>query len=514
MGRYLPNLWLPIVLFVMLHLATPAGAADFKCPAKPFGASDGAVGDLSAAQIRQEIDCIVDILRNVHPNLYTYTPKKTLEALARELKSAPPAGRSAADIQLHYTKLISAVCDEHTAIRLPGTDDPFGAIPQSGFGVPLFVVGDDLLAALPRETEERTNGPGLPILKIRSINGRSAIEIRDFLRSQTVVDACATTRHLGLPGLGSQILLTRYFAPETAYEIIAEDERGRTHRYTMGREAIPIIALRLAAIEWGTRSFPFETRGFREVLALGGWRYLYNEAADLGYLHAGHFTEISEGDIRRIMRRILAENPGRLIVDLSNNHGGRLSTSMLMNSFLISRAHRPADFFISKRYTVYRPKDMVWDRDEKAERSLLRQFKRAPRRRGLRKLRFRTESFGNPHYRGRLFVLVSHATGSAAVASAYVLKKYRRDTTVLGTRTHGGGRWGCISPSGHYVLPHSRLRLYVPNACHERTGELAKRFETAIVPDVIFEPEIRRLMDFGSDLMGFAIRSAIAKGAE
>lgn len=494
-----------VLIFLLAGLMFgSATAAEFKCNASPFETSAKSDHLLSVDEMRSEIDCMVDILRNVHPHLSVHTKPKTFQRLARAVKNQISAPETIENAHSRYLKLISAVCDEHTIIRLaPEVEQnwPFG---NNGFGVRLFVVGGTLYGQLPvGRTEHKSKGEKT-ILEIQSIDGVTATEIRDFIISQTIMDACATNRDLLLPHAMMQRFLTRFFGAKPAYRVSAKSNTGEVHNYLIPGTSVYETFDQFAKRP-GTSSYPLYRDGFHLRKSVGGWRYLVHEADGIGYLFTEDFAKIGEAQIELIMGFIIDDNPDKLIVDLSSNPGGMLRKSMLMNSFLIPRAHRPADFVVAKRHSFYRPGDLKWEADSKALRDHLRQFRRVKRRGGLKKLRFRTESFGNPSYRGQLYVLVSHRTGSSAVSSAFVLKRFRKGTTIMGSQTHGGGKYGCMSAQSYYELPYSKMRFYVPRTCHSRQGKLANRHAKAIIPDVSIVPQIGRLDEFGKALMLFAL---------
>jgi len=492
-----------ILCLVAILVSGPATATEFKCKKTYPNLKSKPPSTLTAKEITQEIDCIVDILRNVHPNFYTYTKKKKFESLARDLKKRISPSEQLEYIHSRYIGLLSNVCDEHTIIKLPQNNNTW-ILTFKGFPIPVYIANDILYGKFPIKKNGESTGE-YEISVIKSINGITDKKIRQFIISQTSVDGCAENRDILIPDPWMHRYLTRFFRNPFQYEIHALSKDNKFKRYLVNRSGTYDIYNQYST-PVGTLSFPIGTSGFKLNSSSQDWSYFVNETTDTGYLYVGSFTDIEDTRIKKIMRNIISDNKAKLIVDLSNNPGGRVSKSMLMNSFLIPRAHRPADFVVAKRYSIYRPKDLVWDTDNNKEiKQQLRQFKRVKRRGGVRKLRFRKKSFGNPHYRGELYVLVSHRTGSAAVASTFVLKRHRPDMTLIGSKTHGGGKWGCFSPLSWYKLPYSHMRLYVPQTCLLREGKLANRYSRSIIPDVLVQPEALKIDEYGKTLMRFTL---------
>jgi len=492
------------ILFVAVILISGAGtAAEFKCKNKYPNLKSRPPLNLTAEEIKLEIDCIVDILKNVHPNLNVYIKQKTFESLAHNLKKRISPVERLESLHSRYLGLLSEICDEHTIIRLPEIEENW-QYAFRGFPVSVYIADDVLYGKFPKQPQNDT-GDRFEILVIKSINGITDKKIRQYMISQISVDGCSRNRDILIPDAWMHRYLSRFFKYSTSYDIHTLTKDGNFRKYDLSPAKSRTI-FDLYTDPVGTLSFPIEKRGFSLVSEFQDWRYYVNEPNNTGYLYVGDFTNIDETQIKKIMRRIISDNKSKLIVDLSNNPGGRVSKSMLMNSFLIPRPHRPADYVIAKRYNIYRSKDLVWDTDDTKDiKQQLRQFKRAKRRGGLRRLQFRKKNFGNPHYRGKLFVLVSHRTGSAAVASTFVLKRHRPDMTLIGSKTHGGGKWGCFSPLSWYKLPYSHMRLYVPQTCLGREGKLADRYSRSIIPDVVVRPEALKIDEYGKTLMRFTL---------
>jgi len=492
-----------LVFLVAMLISVPATATQFKCKKKYPNLKPKPPIILTAEEIKLEIDCIVDILRNVHPNFYTYTKKKTFDALAHDLKKRISPKERLENVHSRYNALLSKVCDEHTIIRLPESEENWLSA-FAGFPVPVYIADDVLYGKFPAKTGSTAENE-FEIAVIKSINGVTEKNVRQYMISQISVDGCSENRDLLIPDPWMHRYLTRFFRNPSIYDFHTLTKDGNFRKYVIG-EKKPYEIFSMYSNPAGTLSFPILKNGFRLVTKFQDWKYYVNETTNTGYLYIGGFSEIDESNIKQIMRKIISDNKAKLIVDLSNNPGGRVTKSMLMNSFLIPRPHRPADYVVAKRYSIYRPKDLVWDTENNKEiKQQLRQFSQVKRRGGVRKLRFRKKNFGNPHYRGKLYVLVSHRTGSAAVASTFVLKRHRPDMILIGSKTHGGGKWGCFSPLSWYKLPYSHMRLYVPQTCLLREGELANRYSRSIIPDIVVRPEALKIDEYGKTLMRFTL---------
>ena len=495
-----------LILFAiaLLLINGSAFAAEFSCKKNFPNLKNTPRTELTVKEAKAEIDCIVDLLRNVHPNFNAHITRKAFQKIARGLKKRIKEPQKIEDLFTKYTSLVSAVCDEHTIVQYPDRMHKTFDSSEWGFPSRLYIATDNLYAKMnntynldARFTEN--------VLKIHSINHVKADELGRYLKSQTAIDGCVKNRKYLLPTIHVQRSLTNLFNKPSKY-LFHATTRNSSAEWFLVEPSSALDLFKQVNTPSGSAAFPVEHHGFKLKARTEEWRYYLNRRKKTGYLYVGGFTEISQNDIRKIMRQVIADKSEKLIVDLSDNPGGQLRKSMLMNSFLIPRAHKTADYVVAKRHTIYRPKDLVWETTRKKEIiRQLRQFKRAPRRGGLRKLHFRKESFGNPHFRGQLFVLISHNTGSAAAASTFVLKDNRPDTKLIGYKTHGGGRTGCFSPQSSYQLPYSHLRLHVPRSCWRRTGKLAKRYAHSIIPDILVQPDPDYIDEYGKSLMAFAL---------
>jgi len=188
--------------------------------------------------------------------------------------------------------------------------------------------------------------------------------------------------------------------------------------------------------------------------------------------------------IDRTMRQIIKRNPEHVILDLTESPGGHIKTASQLLSYFLPRSHQIAQRVRRKTFRVSTEDSYEWLKPgyKKLATRQANQFKRARNRGGQRMLRVRRTSFGNPSYKGKLAVLISPQTHSAATMAALILKT-QRNATIVGYQNGGSIKTSCFAALGTHRLPNTQLKVRIPETCYDRSIKRNAK-EGRLVPDI------------------------------
>lgn len=435
---------------------------------------------VTADQARDELDLAYQALTRTHPGVYRHRRPAELKRIYGAVRDRITDATSIAAHYLNLAELIGAVCDAHTSVRYFATDlMPYDGPSDPVFGEKLITIGGEIYLArqLPGDAVRG---------RIERIADQNASEIATLLKSHVPVDGCWDNHEVVATSHESSQLITAQVGSMGNYTLrTVEPGTGkRVDEQTPNAFFFEIQSPVLQLADSFDKISGFLEADFKAEATRDGMIWLHHAGRDISYVTIADFAEPRSDAIDTIMRAIIKRNPGRLIVDLQGNPGGSLGTKMRFASYLLPRSHRPADRVHMRSLKVHAPKHFVWrEGGEDQFRRDVRTLRQARRRNGLRTLRVANKSFGHPHYRGPVTVLINHETFSAAAGLAYILKQHR-DVTLIGVKTGGSPSHYCARALGYYVLPHSKIRLLIPSVCWSREGRLAKRYLYGVTPDI------------------------------
>lgn len=179
-----------------------------------------------------------------------------------------------------------------------------------------------------------------------------------------------------------------------------------------------------------------------------------------------------------VFKELNSQGVKDLIIDLRENTGGQIGNASLLLAYLLDRSHHfpryihvmgariKNDTPIFLRGMNARQVDDI----RKSSNRLQLRYRNYPTRYDIqpRGTAVETQSvaWGKRHFRGRLHVLVSGKTYSAASLFVGELRKNRPDALFYGERTGGLDNRGCMRNPVDFQLPNSKLLLSVPIMCH------------------------------------------------
>ena len=162
---------------------------------------------------------------------------------------------------------------------------------------------------------------------------------------------------------------------------------------------------------------------------------------------------------RKSFKDIKQKNISNLVIDLRDNGGGQVAYGMNFLSYLI---HKPTTLSFDRKPNLlplnFRFKMDIFSRVTPL--LLCFRFQSIPKHGRLRHYIFTFPKKRNA-FKGQVYVLTNGKTFSmSSVASSYL--KYKSNAIVVGEETGGNIAGSNAIISGNFVLPHTKIRVYVP----------------------------------------------------
>ena len=437
---------------------------------KPFDtvSKDGLMAD---------IDYYLSIIDQAHGDPYRQVTKESLRAKAARVK------QDISDLDVRDVRLIDAYFflqevaafmeDEHTSVYYNQTWDEHWPtvfpLKLKMFGQGVFVTQDLSRSGLPKHAE------------LLEIDGRSMKEL---------IGQCRKFTNQTLPHFKRQVL-ERNFGKwlQTHFKISAPWKIK--YRFD-GQERI--IEISAVGIDEFQRSAQSESRKYREsALDVNGEKIPVLTIPRFYYDDRDAYDEFMEGFFNR------HADKKAIVIDLRKNGGGDGRWAMAVLDHLTDSPYltwKRFDFKISEPFV----KAAKYSRDRKYYRKgIPRLLWWLPRwllgeeywmdkvdSADIGEFAIERDSYHTPDaaksaYPGKVYLLISNDTNSAAVVFAAIFA-HQKMGTIIGRET--GGRTVFTSDSIQIELPHSHLRVWIPVAILALPGDDANR---GVLPDVEVE---------------------------
>jgi len=455
-------------------------------PARAVSDGHGAVVHTGEA-VQADIMATYGLLQRLHPNVDRHVEQGALEKLRDALASTIADSNTADAAFMVLSRLIGAVCDEHTQIV---THDIAAAGLPTGWPwfKELLLIRDGRLYL--------EQGAAKP--EVLAINGVKGTMIATEIAGRLPYDGC-------LRG-GTAVLTDSLPVSGPIFNTMVDLPDGETHYdVLLAGEAGPSMR-RIAAVQphalhhFRNAFFAEQTRTRRDVLRSNGFvrRTLEHGARvatidhwhasrrDIAYVDIRGFVDLetAHSGIEDVMRGIITERPRAVILDLTNNPGGAMHTAQFLMAFLLPRAHRLYSTASVRDVSRDVPANFIFANHAARRHRELRieMFEDVDPEQGMRTVTVKRRSFGKPDYKGKIYVLVSPQSRSAAIKVAATLKRLRQ-ATIVGSVSASSTVSTCGAASGAFVLQHTGFALAIPELCfHSSENKIAE--DGSLVPDV------------------------------
>lgn len=432
-----------------------------------------------------------------------------------DAKTRLPEAPELLDAAILFQQMLAAVCDEHTNVvrTTPLTDDHSGRDRVLNGGI--VAIGEQLF--LDPSLEELPD----PIV---SINGKTAEEIVTLLRSIVSADGCATrdvlfSNHADPVEL-NRLLISQYLAIEGRFANAIQRDA----------ETDAAMEIRLGTTNWqlehqlefrrmlGDRAQLLSTIGIKTHRS--AWysahfspqRFMIaaNSSKSVFYLYVAEFTD-SDSQRKALdaaLRELVKADPDHVIIDLTDNFGGYTKRAQRLLSYFLRSSSKLGQSVRARIRSPFSGSDFDWiSKARKTDHAeFAREFRHVRKKNGQYRLSLLPRSFGNREYRGKITVLVSPRTASAATFAATTLK-HKSDATVVGDIGDTSMKTACFSPPGNHILPYTKIHAGIPFVCHDRLrasrskGNLLKpdvavdtgKHDSRLINDAILEAAIKFL---------------------
>lgn len=466
-------------------------------------------------QVTADINQLVRLLKKNHPNLYTHQNPKKFKATIKRVKGELGETISRLDAAIQFQKILASVCDEHTGIIFSPENE------RSAYESARYL--ESSLISRHGRIVVGNNHKSTNSEVILKIGEHQSNDINKYMQSLQSQDGCLESKNHVIDGSTYQkvLLLGNYFqdlkfGPKVeirnhSNQIVSKNEIFFS--FTRIAESLGYVyAMKsvMSNIALKRYNFVYQGNDFnRDYFNKDIQSYLYyNKLKKIYFLKIGVFTGGKNFDkqIDKSLRKIITTKPHHVIVDLTDSPGGRILSASRLLSYLLPKAHRPARYVRVKNPSRKLRQPIVWKtaKRKKAHFKGMRNFRRSKRRKGQYRLNYRNKSFGNPDYKGKITVLVSPGTHSAATMVTAILKN-KRNAKVIGYLNRRAIASACFSPGGSLRLKNTRVMVDIPFTCFDRDKKTYAGQEY-LKPDIVVNPMVSSSSNLGRRIIEAALK--------
>ncbi|MHA4811585.1 S41 family peptidase [Flavitalea flava] len=454
----------------------------------------------TAGQLKEDYSLFRHILEDLHPSLYWYTPRDSMDVFFERGYSALTDSMTEPQFKTLLSYVISRVGCGHTAVRYSKDYSRYlDTARLQQFPLILKCWQDTMVVAANLNRRDSILKRGVVI---NSINGRTASQLRDSLFRFFVTDGYNLTGKyqylstglnfsnwyrnvFGYPAqftidyLDSNNTLKESVIP--VYNPLADTVKRLFRRQAPGPETEPGGKGRKKREEFYTRNLVIDSATNTAFMSLNTFE------------HGNHLVRFFRESFRTLDEKQVAN----LVIDVRSNGGGDASNSTLLTRYIIDKKFKIADsLYAIRRHSGY---------DRYIEKSFLYRLLMivltSKRSDGRYHYGYFERHYYNPvrthHFNGQVYILTGGNSFSATSLFAGALKG-QKNVTLVGEETGGGyyGNTAWMIPDVELPNTHIRFRLprfrLVVNKTREKDGR-------GVLPDVPALPTveaIRKGLDF------------------
>ncbi len=450
----------------------------FLCSCNTKQAEDPLEKKLSENEVKEDLGVFRNVLESAHPSLALYQGKEKVEQLFDSVYNSFTGSSSLRDLYNSLYFIANETGCSHTDLFLPGHIYDTLQNRKYFFPYPVLWVDNKLLV--------NVTGYDLPEgTEILSINGISAGRLLHDLSSYNSIEGF---HRPGQIKMASKDLSFQYYlkwGTQQKFELKIIDTSGR--RKTITEEPIDYA-------EWNVRNdsykYYFDGMEVDYDLAINNeknYALLRLPTFDFdNYQKRVAFEHFCSNTFELLEKK---KNITKLIIDLRENKGGKLSSAFLLFSYLTPKPFKGFDYVFSKIKRIPYPEylDPFFSEQDKDDINydLKNEFGR--KNNGnyyyADSLIERWEP-GDHLFNGNVFVITNPATVSSGSYFA-VMVKYSGVGKIVGEETAGGSHSGNGFQTLKYILPGSSFQLVFPYAHIIYTVKEKKNIGRGVIPDHI-----------------------------
>jgi hypothetical protein len=440
---------------------------------------------IAPQQLKEDLQVMVETLRNNHPSLTWYTPQDTINASFQRAYSLLKDSMNEIEFRNLISETVFPIRCGHTSVRFSTNYYKYiRKHREAGFPLGLKIISDSSLVVTTnlfrRDSVIRTG------TVIQSINGLSAKKIIDSLIPLISIDGYS--KNFSYQNL-SNSFSTYYnnrFGDQKNYTISFLNQRGEVEQKvlnkfnplkdTADRRPFVVDPLRIPQQQISRHQRQLQRIRNFQIDSTNSYATLRLNSFGPGLRR--HY-------LRKTFRELKNKKIDQLVIDVRNNGGGIIKTSLFLTKLIKSKPFVFADSIYSTHRKI---------------RSNAKVYKRVIYNLGLffltkkvsdsqfhfRYFNTKTVKPAKNNFNGQVYILTGGYSFSATTLFAAAVKG-QENVSIVGEETGGGfyGNNGVFITE--MVLPHSKLRVRVPlfrivnNIHYPKNGR-------GVLPDIEIKP--------------------------
>lgn len=443
----------------------------------------------SPAQLQEDFQQYLDVFYELHPSLYWYTSKDEIDQQIASISEQLTEPKTAFEFYHLLASLTASFNCGHTGIN-PASS--YGGSMDRSFPLEFQYVGGELF--LYYDYESKT----YPLKAIASINGRTVAEILERISSHRGTD--------GYVQSPDPLVFDNSEGFSYHYQLAFQDTADYRITFTDGTNLVrkPISGDRLEKLR--AELYPREPYLKSQILPEKNLAILTVNTFEKGALKATD-SEYKK-TLATFFEEVRKKKIEHMVLDLRTNGGGEDNYASHLYRYLTTK---PFQYYRELALKSLPFDESVYEKasvPSELKNGLVRGYftKKQPdkhivkpnfRVKGLRKQKPMSKRF-----KGKLFILTSGYTYSAAAELSAYCQAYRPNTTFIGAET-GGAVQGNTSGLFAFVrLKHSRFGAYIPLIRYNMNVEAPKRGR-GVMPDYPMENSLSSRKEGIDDLLEF-----------
>ena len=407
----------------------------------------------------EDLEILKNNLQLAQPSLYNYTTKKDMDAFFEEVKNGITEDMSSIDFFRLTAPLSNLIKNGHT-ILVPSSKWEDHVITRASLlPLDLYFYKDQLYVL--RNVSDQAKIVEGSLLK--SINGKSAMEIFDYMVDRWFKDGHNKTRPREIVEEEYRLLYTHFFGDSEKYKLEIRNPEGEDLSVEVSGIQESEFKKRLKE-RFKTEYVPWWRRA-PEPLSLK----IMNETAYLKVTQFSSGTKSKDGQrfakfIKNSFKTIKDKGVNNLVLDLRGNQGGDVKPQLELLRHLVKNPfHLYKEVFANVRLL---PDPEFYEFDLLSKTEFKKNFANE-KVAGVYPMKSQLGFEEKPqqpsenHFTGNLYVLINGWSFSATGEVSGVLKEHRKDAIFLGEETGGNPVTNISGIQTFMTLPNSKNRILI-----------------------------------------------------
>ncbi len=462
----------------------------------------------SAAALRKDFILLRNILEANHPSLYWYTPKDSMDLFFDQSINSITDSLDEVQFKNKVSWLVSKIRCGHTTVQFSKKYTKNAAkYRYPSFPLYLKAWGDSLVVLANLFSKDTVFKRGTVIT---GINGRTNRQVMDTLFQYISSDGYAFNYKNQVLSGNFPIWYKTVMGVDSTYHISYIDSTGQEANAIVKNYKPLVDTSRKERSRTAERPKLPGKREIRKARLLAKREMRIDTAISTAVIRLTTFSSGSlRGFFRRSFRTIKQQSIQHVVIDLRENSGGNVSSSILLTKYISDHPFKVGDSVvaISRKFKYgnhIHPSLVYW---------FAMNFGAHKMDDGLIHYRRYEKNLFQPkekyHYNGPVILLQGGYSFSATTMFISNLKG-QKNITVAGEES-GGGYYG---NSAMYIptitLPNSKLRISLP--MYRLVMDSTRQKGHGIIPDLLIPPSTRFIRK-GIDQKMYTIREMIQQKA-